>query len=153
MSDELSAPEPIHGSGRASRLLEDKELCKPDADSQNSNSIVIKDSRNIFGREFVGGVAYQETRLSDRTVSNHDASRQKRSRGLSALSLPFEFGESCPQTKTKLVGFRMQSMNNRRCRAYTLDCGDNHFDQLDCTESSDRGPPGVAKSFGPVIGK
>lgn len=78
MSDELSAPEPIHGSGKASRLLGDKELfCKPDADSHNSNSIVIKDSRNIFGREFVGGVANQEACLSDRTVSNHDASRQK----------------------------------------------------------------------------
>lgn len=39
-----------------------------------------------------------------------------------------------------------ESCTGSRCRAYTLDCGDNHFDQLDCSESSDRGPPGVAES-------
>lgn len=41
----------------------------------------------------------------------------------------------------------MQSCTaSSRCRAYTLDCGDDHFDQLDCSESSDRAPPGVAES-------
>lgn len=63
--------------GEPAGYWEIRNFCKPDADSHNSNSIVIKDSRNIFGREFVGGVANQEARLSDRTVSNHDASRQK----------------------------------------------------------------------------
>lgn len=63
--------------GEPADYWEIREFCKPDANSHNSNSIVIKDSRNIFGREFVGGVANQEARLSDRTVSNHDASKQK----------------------------------------------------------------------------
>ena len=65
---------------------------------------------------------------------------------MSALSLPVGFGTPVPPTETKLAGFRMQKMYGRRCRAYTLDCGDNHFDQLDCSESSDRGPPGGAES-------
>lgn len=63
--------------GEPADYWEIRKFCKADADSHNSNSIVIKDSRDIFGREFVGGVANQEARLSDRTISNHDASKQK----------------------------------------------------------------------------
>jgi hypothetical protein len=43
------------------------------ADLHNRDSIIVKYGRDIFRREFIGGVANQQTRLSDSTVANNHA--------------------------------------------------------------------------------
>ena len=45
-------------------------------DSHDSDSIVIEDGRDIFGREFVRGVRNQQTRLADGTVTDYNTSTQ-----------------------------------------------------------------------------
>lgn len=42
----------------------------------DSDSIVIKYSGHIFGREFVCGVADEKARLAHGSVSNHNAPRR-----------------------------------------------------------------------------
>lgn len=43
-------------------------------DSHDSNGIIVEDRWDIFGREFVRGVADQQACFSDRTVADHHAS-------------------------------------------------------------------------------
>ena len=40
----------------------------------DSNSVVVEDSGNIFGREFVGGVADEQAGLANSTVTNDNTS-------------------------------------------------------------------------------
>ncbi len=40
----------------------------------DSDSIVVENSRDVFGGKLVGGVADQEACFSDRTIANHHAS-------------------------------------------------------------------------------
>jgi hypothetical protein len=42
-------------------------------DSHNSDSVVVEDSRDIFGWEFVCCIADEKTSLSNSTVTNDDA--------------------------------------------------------------------------------
>jgi hypothetical protein len=41
--------------------------------SHNSDGVVVKDRRDIFGGEFVRGVADEKTCLADSTVTDDDA--------------------------------------------------------------------------------
>jgi hypothetical protein len=45
-----------------------------DVDLHNSNRIVIEDSRDIFGREFVRSIGDEETGLSNRTITDDHTS-------------------------------------------------------------------------------
>ena len=45
-----------------------------EGDSHNGNSIVVEDSRDVFGREFVCRVADKEASLSHSTVTYDHAS-------------------------------------------------------------------------------
>jgi hypothetical protein len=45
-----------------------------EGNSHNGNSIVIKDGRDIFGREFVCSVADQKTSLANSTVTDNHTS-------------------------------------------------------------------------------
>lgn len=40
----------------------------------HSDSVVVKDGWNIFRRELIGSVGYQQTRFSDGSVTNHHTS-------------------------------------------------------------------------------
>ena len=74
----------------------------PDGDLHDSHGIVVKDSRNIFGRKLVGCVGDEQTGLSDGTVPHHDTPRRS---GL----VPRRGGGS------------------REARRYALDGSDNHI--------------------------
>lgn len=44
------------------------------ADSHYGDGIVVEDGRNVFGREFVGGIADEETSLANGSITDNDAS-------------------------------------------------------------------------------
>jgi len=43
-------------------------------DSHDCDRIVVKDRWDVFGGEFVGGVANEEAGLANRTIANDDTS-------------------------------------------------------------------------------
>lgn len=59
-----------HGEGEGGKK---KQLLH----SHYRNGIVIKDRRNIFGGEFVGGVADEKARLANSTVADDNASKKQ----------------------------------------------------------------------------
>jgi hypothetical protein len=46
------------------------------ANSHYSNGIIVKDSRYIFRREFIGGIRYEQARLADCTVADDNTSKE-----------------------------------------------------------------------------
>lgn len=44
------------------------------ADVHDSHGIVVEDGGNVFGREFVGGVADEQASFPNGTVTDHNAS-------------------------------------------------------------------------------